>query len=177
MDNEQIKINSLLQMAGGKLIKGGIDFYQKSFRNLTPTIISFGEVKNICIEKGINVTQNDKDFNYFTTSWDNWQKVINTDFTDKIKWIVEKGDCDNLAILFSALSIILLRMNSCAYAYAMRTDVNTGAQILHYFNVIVTNDRKLYALEPANDEFCEIKKGEPIILGTRKYEIKSLTFF
>lgn len=175
--DETIKINNLLQMAGGKLIKGGIDFYQKSFRNLNPTIFSFGEVKNIFIENGIDVPHNDKDFMYHTTSWDNWKKVIETDYTNDIKWIAEKGDCDNLAFLFASLSIILLRMNSCACAYCSREDTATGKTILHYFNVIITNDKKLYAFEPDNDRFCEIKKGEPIILGTREYKIISLTFF
>jgi len=174
---DEVKISSLLQMAGGKLIKGGIDFYQRSFRNLTPTIFSFGEVKNICIENGINVIQNDKDFFYSTTSWDNWQRVIETDFIDDIKWIAEKGDCDNLALLFASLSIILLRMNSCAYAYCLQTNTETGANVLHYFNVILTSDRKLYAYEPQNDKWVKIEKGKPIILGNKKYDIKSLTFF
>ncbi len=175
---EQVKINSLLQKAGGKLIQGGIQFYQASFKNLKPVVYSFGEMKNICVENGLNVKHGDKDFKYYTTSWDNWDKVIRTDFTDRIKWIADKGDCDNLAILFASLSIILLRMNSCAYAYGKITNLETGKEILHYFNVIVTSDRKVYLLEPANDKWIQITKNQTeYVLGNRKYEIYSVTFF
>jgi hypothetical protein len=180
MPEDQAKINELARKVGSLLLDRGIKFLQLSFQNLQITEFSYDQVKNFVTQSGLNVPVNHFDWKYFTTSFDNWQLLIDSIVLDKAMYIAERRDCDNFAFLMTSLSSFIIGLNTCSATYGIIYNAETGNLIGgHYFNMILASDGNLYLIDTLNSypEFVKIEKGKPIILGNWRYEIGSMTFF
>ena len=172
---ENIKVNKIAEQMAGTTLQWSIGLYQAVFKGIETTVFPWHEVSGACVQKGItDIRHLDKE--YKTTTIENWKRVVDSTYIHRIKYIAEHIDCDNFAKLFASLSIVLLGgVNSCATAYG--DYIKNGKTGRHYFNVILTSDKKLYCFEPINYNLTEIKKGEKIIMGGAEYKIYHLIFF
>jgi hypothetical protein len=180
MMEQQAKVNEFERKLGSMLLDIGIRFLQLSFQNLQVTEFSFGQVKDFVTQAGLNIPVNQFDWKYYATSFDNWQLLIDSIILDKVMYIAEKRDCDNYAFLMTSLSSFIMSLNTCGTAYGVVYNAQTGAIIgAHYFNTILASDGNLYLIDTLNSypEFTKIEKGNPIVLGSWRYEIRGITFF
>ena len=119
------------------------------------------------------------DGTYYLTGWETWKKIIKWDWTDKRKYLDDRYDCDNFAESFSSMAAATYGLNSAAKAKNTRidkpfTDIIWGH---HRHNLIIANERegmKAYLYEPMNDNYLEIKRNEPIVMGGWEYNLKNL---
>ena len=93
---------------------------------------------------------------------DEWKKIIRQDLIDRLKWILDKFDCDNFATIFTAFMSVFYGLNSAGLALGAVLDKNTKKVIgYHAYNVIVAEDSgevKLFIYEPQNDTIKEAKR-------------------
>jgi len=98
---------------------------------------------------------------YYTTL-NEWKKIIRQDLIDRLKWILDKFDCDNFATIFTAFMSVFYGLNSAGLALGAVLDKNTKKVIgYHAYNVIVAEDSgevKLFVYEPQSDEIQIAKK-------------------
>ena len=177
---QQAKVNELARRIGSLLLDIGIRFLQSSFQNLQVTEFTALQVKDFVTKAGLNIPVNQFDWKYYTTSFENWQLLIDSVVLDKALYISERFDCDNYSFLFSSLSSIIMRLNTCGVAYGIVYNKNTGALIgYHYFNIILVSDGSLYLIDTLNSypDSVKIEKGKSIVLGNWRYDVRSITFF
>jgi hypothetical protein len=180
MQEQQAKINELARKLGSLLLDRGIRFLQLSFRNLQVTEFTAVQVKDFVTQAGLNIPVNQFDWKYYTTSFENWQLLIDSVILDKALYIANIRDCDNYAYLMTSFASFIISLNTCGAAYGVVYNAQTGATIAaHYFNTILASDGNLYLIDTLNSypEFTKIEKGKPIILGPWRYEIRGITFF
>jgi hypothetical protein len=180
MEQNQAKINEFNRRLGSWLLNTGLNLLRDSFKGLTVVDYSFGDVKTLILNLGLNIPLNQFDYRYYTTSWGGWQLLIDTVILDKALYIAEKRDCDNFAFLMTSLSSFIIGLNTCGAAYGIIYNAQTGATIGgHYFNTILTSDGSLYLIDTLNSypDFVKIENRKPIILGPWRYEIRNITFF
>jgi hypothetical protein len=178
MRETQAKVNEIARKLGFLLLDSGIRTLQSAFKGLKVTEFSSGNIKTFTLNAGLNIPINQFDYKCYTTDWDSWQLLIDTVILDKALYLAEKRDCDNFAFLFTSLAGFLTGLNTCGAALGKVYNKDTGAIIgWHYFNVIVASDGQLYCFDTLNYGFCQIKKGQPIIIGSWLYEIRNITFF
>jgi hypothetical protein len=175
---QQAKINEFARKLGSLLLDRGLNILRMAFQGLPVVVFSAGDVKDFTLKAGLNIPLNQFDWRYYTTNWENWQLLIDSVILDKALYIAEKRDCDNFAFLFTSLASFLTGLNTCGAAFGTVYNKDTGATIAnHYFNVIVTSDGSLFCFDTLNFGFCQIKKGQPVIIGPWRYEIRNITFF
>jgi hypothetical protein len=173
-----MEVNTIAQKISGILIQNGINMYKSVTKDLIPTVYNTQQINTIILNILPNITVNQKDYNYYTTTWKDWNDLLDSTLLNLLQWISEKQDCDNHAILFSSLSIILLGMNSCGYAFGSIYNKDTGKFIdNHYFDIVVTSDKELYCVESQTYKWVKIEKGKDIVIGTWRYTINNVTLF
>jgi len=180
MEENQKKVNEIARKIGFLLLDNGVKILQSAFKDLKPTIYSYGNIASFCQNAGLNVSLNQFDYNYFTIDWDTWQLLIDLVILDKAMYIGERRDCDNYAFLMSSLASFLTRLNTFGASFGTVYNKDTGRVVgNHYFNIIVASGGNLYLIDSLNSypDYTQIKKGQPIILGSWRYEIGNITFF
>ena len=172
---DEIQINKIAEQLAGSTLQWSIGLYQSVFKGIEPVKYTYQQVSDICRKVGINDIRH-LDYDYYTTTIDNWRRIIESTYFDRITYIAEKIDCDNFAKLFASMGIVLLGgINSCGTVYGDYI-LGSNKPIRHYFNIILTSDGKLWIYEPMNDLYTELASTE-IKLGHADYRILSATFF
>jgi len=119
------------------------------------------------------------DSTYYLTNWETWKKIIKWDWVDKRKYLDDRYDCDNFAESFSSMAAATYGLNSAAKAKNTRID-KPNTDILwghHRHNLIIANEKeglRAYLYEPMNDNYIEIKRNEPTVMGNWEYNLKNL---
>lgn len=90
------------------------------------------------------------DIKYWTTSYEEWFKIILEDTIDKKKYIKERFDCDDFAKVFKC---------HCIEKYGLNA-VGLVRDFLgrHAYNVIVDDTATAFIYEPQNDTFIKADK-------------------
>jgi len=95
------------------------------------------------------------DNNYYYFRLEDFKTIKTKDFVDKLKWIAEVMDCDNIANLFSSIMAIVFGCNSCGVALGAVIDKSSGKTIgYHAYNCLplrIEEKTELYLYEPQND--------------------------
>jgi hypothetical protein len=87
------------------------------------------------------------DGNYYTVDTETFKKIIQWDWTDTRKYIIDLFDCDKFALYFKSRIAIEFKIN----AIAVILDYSSG----HAYNIVILKDAnqvKWYIYEPQTDE-------------------------
>ncbi len=94
------------------------------------------------------------DKNYYLPHREDIKRIIRTNQINRRKWIAEKFDCDDFAMLLKAAVIEDQwrrgkRRYPTAFGLLYGTRLKEGH---HAFNIVVTSDKRVQFIEPQNDE-------------------------
>lgn len=173
---EKQKCIHIYKVLGSQLRNRGNKFSKKAF-NLKPIKVSKTDIKNALIRNGFKKWIYNADHDYFCVDWKTWQSIIFHDWTNKRKYVAEKGDCDDFAGIFKNRMSEIYGLNSVALGRGTRVyDKNTNKLIaVHRHNIIIAIKGGVY-LEPyifeaQNDGFVLLEKGVPIIIKNWRYSL------
>ena len=150
----------------------------KRTKTLSKTIKPFSSVKTAIKEAVSDQYVSNLDANYYFISWEDWQPIINSlsKIVRSFPWEPEFFDCDNRAILVSALAAACHRVNTCGTGYCKRVNISTGNGGFHYVNIIVDDEMKVHLYDADYlGKTTELKS--PFEMGCYRYEFKSFRFF
>jgi len=93
-NQEKIKIKRIAVSFNTALVVMGLKGLQGSYSNLPVNVKSYGELTS-AIKRIMNVPVGMKDVSYFTTSFENWQEVLDViyNIARRFKWKREQYDC------------------------------------------------------------------------------------
>ena len=139
MDNKTIQINSIKRAIGQLEMQLGMKTIWDGISDFSDTE---GDYARFCKPLlALPVTQLDD--KYYFTSWDNWQKIIDTinPIVLSKPWMSNRADCDKRAMFVTALVSMLFEINTCRMMYCSVYRVSDGKWAYdHYANVISTLD-------------------------------------
>jgi len=175
-------MKNLKTKAGLQFINFGVALIRSDFHLKPAELFSFQleeylrqQLNNIKIDYVFS------DGKYYLIDWKSWQKIIEVDWTNRMKYLKEKRDCDNFAYLFSSRMSEIFELNTAGVAHGHVYDRTTGLwKGGHFWNVIVSNDkegRHLYWYEPMKDLWVKDEKGKRIYMGKWEYRPLTLRFF
>ena len=102
------------------------------------------------------------DSNYYYFRFEDFKAVKTKDLIDRIKWLADKFDCDNIASLFSSLMVVIFGCNSVGVALGAVIDKDTNRVMgYHAYNCLPlkVNDKvELYLFEPQTDYLAKAFK-------------------
>jgi hypothetical protein len=106
------------------------------------------------------------DGTYYTTDIDTFKKIVDWDWTDTRKYLVDTFDCDKFAMYFKARQAIDFRLNSIG----MVIDYSAG----HAYNIIIIKDPSTgkvtwYLYEPQNDRIFTYDERDKNIYTMQYY--------
>ena len=95
------------------------------------------------------------DGKYRYTTLTDWKKIIRTDLIDRLKYYAEYFDCENFAVLFSAVIDVIYGLNSAGVALGEVLDKNTKQGIgYHAYNALIVDNNgnlEIWLYEPQAD--------------------------
>jgi hypothetical protein len=106
------------------------------------------------------------DGDYYTVDSNTFKKIIEWDWTDTRKYIVDLFDCDKFAIYFKSRIAIEFKIN----AIAVILDYSSG----HAYNIVIlkdTNQAKWYIYEPQTDELFTYEQRDTRFYAMRDFYI------
>ena len=174
----EAQINQVKRKIGEVLVSGGISYTRDAVSDI-PRIEKTQEfIKNALSNYGMSIVF--LDGKYYTTSWDNWQKVIEVmnPIFQKIPWKSESGDCDNRAILCSALIAFMFDLTMCSPDYCDVYNAHTGQHVdWHYNNLIIDDAGNVYLWDLDNN--CMVQKitSNTPVMGNWKYNLSGIRPF
>ena len=151
----------------------GIEQISEAISDFTDKEGTFEQFKKPLL--GLPVSQLDE--KYYFTSWENWQKIIETinPILQMNGWIAERFDCDKRSFLVTSLVALLFEINTVRPIYCDVYRMSDGAfAYAHYANVIVDNNGNSYLWDVDNGGLTtKITSVNPII-GNKKYVLKTI---
>lgn len=172
MDNT-IHINKIKRAIGQLWLQVGTKQIRDSISDFTDTEGDFNRFKKPLL--GLPVTQLDE--KYYFVSFDNWLKVIETinPILKSFPWVSERFDCDDRALLVTALTSLLFEINTVRPVYCDVYRVGDGQfAFAHYANVIVDNADNAYLWDvDEGGAYTKITSTTPII-NNKKYILKAI---
>ncbi len=165
-DATEIKqINTIAHKFGQKLMKSGQDIIKTVYK-LNPKVFTRGEVLTFLSDQtGIparSISLADEKF--YVETIDKIYQIIEFDLLDQEEYHADWFDCENFALLFSARTALIYKLNSLGTAFGNIYDPATNKLLFrHGFNLILAHENgilKLKTYEPQTDETMDYKKGE-----------------
>ena len=155
---KQKKLN-LYKYLGAMLLDKGKAFLKLAFSVKITSVMRSQDLNNMLKKIGVGSWLADN--KYYLTDIETWKDIIKYDWTDKRKYLEDRGDCDNYSGTFHARMAEIYGLNTAGDAKSIDiTDKDTGKHLFwHRANVIVATDKgvpKLYAYEPQTDEIAEL---------------------
>ena len=163
---------------GTSLTIAGINGLRSSYNNLGYIIRNYTFL-NYSVKQIVDIFVGNEDYNYYFTSWENWQEMLDTiwGIVKNFNWEEERFDCENRAMLVSALCSLIYRINTCSRIYCEVRNINNGQISRHYANLIVVEDGGVYLFDCDNGgRRIKLEKGKPIIMSAWEYTFFSTTF-
>ena len=172
MDNT-IQINSIKRKIGQLMIMMGIKQVWDAVSEFTDTE---GDFTRFC-KPLLGLPVAELDTKYYFTSFENWQKIIETinPILKEFYWKAERRDCDDRAIFTSALVSFLFELNTCRPVYCDVYRVGDGKfAFAHYANIFIDDSGNAYLWDAdENGLFTKITSTTPII-NNKKYVLKAI---
>jgi len=171
------EVNQLIKNLNSGLLIYGFKGMKTAFK-FNPIQKGAGEFKTTMLNVGIDVPMSQRDIYGFFTDWIIWNNCLDviTNIAKHFPWIAERFDCDQRATFVKVLCDIFLGINSCGIAYGKIYKLDGSELGLHYFNFIVTADKKLYLYDIDFGNKGLVTGVDPIV-GNNKYKIISTEFF
>jgi hypothetical protein len=176
MDNTA-QINQLKRKIGEALISGGIGYTRESISDILPIEKSQDHLRQAISNFGMAITFLDS--SYFTTSFENWKKIIEimNPICQKFAWTKEKFDCDNRALLMSSLIAVMFGLNSCSPCYCDVFNVNGTHIDWHYNNLIIDDAGNVYLWDVDNHGTVQKITSNTPVMNNWKYNLVSIRPF
>ena len=159
---------------GLMLIDRGMSILSSTF-GLSPIKVSSTEITGIIKKAFPSSSVSHLDNYYYLISADQWKKIIEIDWVDTKDWLKEKRDCDNFANAFCSNASMFYEVNSAGRVYGKLYRGTQEFVGYHYWNVLITDKKEIYFLEPMNDKITKYEGGM-LLIGTDKYEPVSFYF-
>lgn len=175
--DKTLQINSILRIIGSLEFRVSIMHLRKAQSEFTSSMAGIEKIKNALAKVGINSSISQLDVNYYFTSWDTWQKIIEVlnPIAQNFNWEPELFDCDNRANLMSALVSLMFRINTCVRVYCDVFGDTTGKyRYTHYCNLIIDNNDNVYLWDVDYGGMSQKITSSPVIMGKCKYVIYSI---
>ncbi len=170
----KIQARKLNRAFGTSLAVAGINGLRNSYNNLGYIKKDYTFLDG-CVKDVVDVFTGNEDYNYYFTSWENWQEMLDTiwGIVKNFNWEQERFDCDNRAHLVSALCSFIYRINTCGRVYCEVKNINNGNINRHYANLIVDNLGDVYLFDVDNfGNRIQLEKDKSVTMGFWNY-----TFF
>jgi len=148
------------------LLKVGASLLKSSF-NIEPEII-VGQEMVRKFQDIPSISYSDRQ--YYSIPLAKWKEIIDVDWTNHKKYIVDRFDCDNFAFYFASSMAMQFGLNTCGVAYGKMGDEG------HAFNVIYATDG-IKILEPQTDDWVDYTGGNSVTLRGKTYSINWIIFF
>ena len=106
------------------------------------------------------------DKNYYTVGYETFKKIIEWDWTDTRKYLVDVFDCDDFAVYFKARMAIEFNIN----AIAVVLDYSSA----HAYNIVILKDCsgvRWYIYEPQTDQLFKFEERDTKYYAMRDYVI------
>ena len=179
MSTEKTKQIKLYKNLGAMLINQGQWFLKKSFNLKFSREISKAELKNLfslLLQVGVNSVYC-SDRKYYVIDWGIFKSIIEHDWTDKKKYLVDNFDCDDYSNSFKARCSEIYNINSVGIIKSVKVHIiPENRDVYHRCNVIVATEDDIlraYIFEAQSDGFQQLVKGVPIQIGNWRYDIGS----
>lgn len=166
-------LNNIRRAIGQLTMQIGIKQIREAISDFAYTEGDFNRFKNALM--GLPVMELDS--KYYFTSWDNWQKIIDTinPILANFNWKPETFDCDDRALLVTALTALFFDINTVRPIYCEVWRVGDGQFAFHHYaNVIVDLNGNSWLWDA--DEFGKFVKITSLtpIIGNKKYVLKAV---
>lgn len=173
-----MEVNNIKRMLGTKFIQLGIAYTKDAISDIEKVSKPQQFIRNYLSNFGMAISFLDDE--YYTTSFDNWKKIIEVmnPIGQSFKWEKEIFDCDNRAMLMSALIPAMYGLTMCSACYCQVFNAHTGKEIgWHYNNLIIDKDGNIYLWDlDQNGIYQKITNNTPI-MGNWKYNLSSIRMF
>lgn len=168
-----LQISALSRVLGSLMITNGVFTLKKNQSEFEIKQGYFQDILSAVKPFGLDTLNLDN--TYYFTSYENWQTIIDLLYNKIIvyfKWEAEKFDCDNRAMLFSALASLIFGLNSVGQVYCeVKTPTN---KYLHWANIFVDKNNICYLFDIDNGGRCQKITGKNMIMGSANYSLISL---
>lgn len=168
-----LTINKIKRAIGQLTIQMGVGYVRDAISDFTD---AKGDFNRFCKPLlGLPIAQLDTD--YFFTSWDNWQKVIETinPILKSFNWISERFDCDKRSFLVTGLVAQLFEINTCRPIYCDVFRVGDGQfAYAHYANVIVDDSGNAWLWDLDEGGATAKITSKTVIINNKRYELKAI---
>ena len=173
----EIQINRIKRMLGEKFIELGIAQTRDAVSDIPSIEKGQTHLSNALASFGMAIHFLDED--YYTTSFENWQKIIEVmnPIAQTFKWTKEKFDCDNRAMLMSSLIPVMYGLTMCSPCYC---DVHTTAGVhigYHYNNLIIDDAGNVYLWDLDNNCIVQKITNNTPVMGNWKYNLSGIRPF
>ncbi len=164
MTDEIQQINKIAHTFGQKLMKSGQNIIKTVYK-LNPKVFTRAEVLAfLSNQTGIpaySISLADEKF--YVETIDKIYQIIEFDLLDQEEYHADWFDCENFALLFSARTALIYKLNSLGTAFGNIYDPITNKLLFrHGFNLILAHENgilKLCLYEPQTDSSCLWVKG------------------
>lgn len=166
-NNLMRKIGALQASVGLKTITKYRPVFEPEKINLSVLLSS---LKKTGIESSVEL-----DVDFYTTSWDNWQLILDDvwGIIKNFNWIADTADCDNRSALTTVLCGLLFGVNTCSGVYCDRYNLDGGWSGRHWANLITDKDGNTYLYDSDNHGLRQKVSNNDIIMGREKYHFIS----
>lgn len=136
-------------MISKKIIIDGDELYDILLKTLTN---KFAKDNNIIFG----------DEKYYCPSYRDIRALLKKNYIDKMKYTEEKYDCDDFAISLKYFFIKdsyanKIRRYPHCFGILMGGELKEGS---HAINIVITNKKKVYFIEPQNDKMFKLRKED-----------------
>ena len=176
--SDEIKINKIARLFGTKLTVGGFKMIRSGYSNLTPVLLEGGAI-DMAIKKIVNIPITIYDLDYYSTSKENWEEMLDiiSQIIVNFPWEKEIRDCDNRAGLVSDLCSLFYGVNTCGRVYCETTNIKTGKKSLHYANLVILENGGLLLYDVDNFRLImKLEPNKPITMGVKNYKFFNAYF-
>ncbi|MEK6881106.1 MAG: hypothetical protein AABY22_15915 [Nanoarchaeota archaeon] len=168
-----IQINSIKRAIGQLTMRIGVMQVRDAISDFTDEEGDFNRFKKPLLDLPVA----ELDSKYYFTSWENWEKVIATinPILEQFNWKQERFDCDDRALLVTALTALFFEINTVRPLYCDVYRVGDGQfAFTHYANVIVDINGNAWLWDV--DEFGKFTKitSNNVIINNKRYVLKAI---
>lgn len=177
MANE-LQINQVKRKLGSTFTSLGIAYTRDALSDIPVVEKNQAFIKNALLNYGMAI--NFLDETYYTTSFANWQKIIEVlnPIAKSFVWTKEKFDCDNRAMLMSSLIPVMYGLTMCSPCYCDVYNATTGAHIAwHYNNLIIDDAGQVYLWDVDQNGICQKITNNKPVMGNWRYNLSNIRPF